>query len=113
MQQTTTNSNQPTLCIHGPLTPRFNTFRLSVYPKLYQELIECKHPTAWIEFAKGQISEMELARKFFKDERYLDLEGLKNCMISGYSYIEGVEELLRDLKHNEYEMHTFTNYPIW
>lgn len=78
-----------------------------------KELIECKHPTAWIEFEKGQISEMELARKFFKDERHFDLEGLKTCMISGYSYIEGVEELLRDLKNNDYEMHAFTNYPIW
>ncbi|CAM8907503.1 unnamed protein product [Rhodiola kirilowii] len=85
-----------------------------------KELIECKHPTAWIEFEKGLISEVELARKFFKDERHLDLEGkceshlcLKNCMINGYSYIEGVEELLRDLKHNDYEMHAFTNYPIW
>ncbi|CAM9003152.1 unnamed protein product [Rhodiola kirilowii] len=78
-----------------------------------KELIECKHPTAWIEFEKGLISEVELARKFFKDERHLDLEGLKNCMINGYSYIEGVEELLRDLKHNDYEMHACTNYPIW
>ncbi|CAM8888627.1 unnamed protein product [Rhodiola kirilowii] len=78
-----------------------------------KELIECKHPTAWIEFEKGLISEVELARKFFKDERHLDLEGLKNCMINGYSYIEGVEELLRDLKHNDYEIHACTNYPIW
>uniref|UniRef100_A0A5B7ATH9 Uncharacterized protein n=1 Tax=Davidia involucrata TaxID=16924 RepID=A0A5B7ATH9_DAVIN len=83
-------------------------FRMSL-----KELIECKHPTAWIEFEKGLINEMELARKFFKDGRPLDLEGLKNCMINGYSYIEGVEGLLQALKQNNYEMHAFTNYPIW
>ncbi|KAK4433025.1 Flavin mononucleotide hydrolase 1, chloroplatic [Sesamum alatum] len=78
-----------------------------------KELLECKHPTAWIEFEKGLIDEMELARKFFKDGRPLDLEGLKSCMRRGYSYIEGVEALLIDLKKSGYEMHAFTNYPIW
>ncbi|KVI07570.1 HAD-like domain-containing protein [Cynara cardunculus var. scolymus] len=70
-----------------------------------KELLECKHPTAWIEFEKGLIDEMELERIFFKDGRHFDLEG--------YSYLEGVEELLCALKDNGYEMHAFTNYPIW
>ncbi|XP_048424527.1 LOW QUALITY PROTEIN: flavin mononucleotide hydrolase 1, chloroplatic [Pyrus x bretschneideri] len=83
-------------------------FRMS-----FEELIESKHPTAWIEFEKGITDEMELARTFFKDGRPIDLEGLKNCMKKGYSYVEGVEELLDVLKHNNYEMHAFTNYPIW
>ncbi|KAG4925651.1 hypothetical protein JHK87_051191 [Glycine soja] len=78
-----------------------------------KELIDCKHPTAWIEFEKGLIDEMELARKFFKDGRDFDLEGLKTCMRSGYSYIEGIEQMLLSLKLNNYEMHAFTNYPIW
>ncbi|MFQ6623721.1 hypothetical protein Gotur_003298 [Gossypium turneri] len=33
-------------------------------------------------------------------------------MRRGYSYIDGVEQLLQDLKQNNYEMHAFTNYPI-
>lgn len=78
-----------------------------------KELLECKHPTAWIEFEKGLIDETQLAKKFFKDGRSFDLEGLKDCMRRGYSYIEGVEELLLALKQNNYEMHAFTNYPIW
>lgn len=40
-----------------------------------KELLECKHPTAWIEFEKGLIDEDELARKFFIDGREFDLEG--------------------------------------
>lgn len=83
-------------------------FRMSM-----AELLECKHPTTWIEFEKGSIDELELARAFFKDGRSFDLEGLKNCMKSGYSYLEGVEELLHALKENGYEIHAFTNYPVW
>ncbi|CAI9090916.1 OLC1v1025804C1 [Oldenlandia corymbosa var. corymbosa] len=83
-------------------------FRMS-----FKELIESKHPTVWCEFERGLIDESELARKFFKDERYCDMEGLKSCMKRGYSYIEGVEELLHSLKNAGYEMHAFTNYPNW
>lgn len=41
------------------------------------------------------------------------LAGLKDCMQRGYSYLDGVEELLGSLKQNGYEMHAATNYPIW
>ncbi|XP_075083939.1 flavin mononucleotide hydrolase 1, chloroplatic-like [Nicotiana tabacum] len=78
-----------------------------------KELLECKHPTTWIEFEKGLITEDECAQRFFKDGRPFDLEGLKNCMRRAYSYIEGVEGLLNSLKENGYEIHAFTNYPIW
>lgn len=57
--------------------------------------------------------EEELTRKFFKDGRSFDMEGLKNCMRRRYSYLEGVEGLLNSLKKNGYEIHAFTNYPIW
>ncbi|RYR47717.1 hypothetical protein Ahy_A07g033670 [Arachis hypogaea] len=43
----------------------------------------------------------------------VSITGLKTCMPSGYSYIEGIEHLLLSLKQNNYEMHAFTNYPIW
>ncbi|OWM72331.1 hypothetical protein CDL15_Pgr018216 [Punica granatum] len=78
-----------------------------------KELIGCKHPTSWIEFEKGLIDEVELAQNFFKDGRPFDLEGLKTCMRNGYSYIDGVEELLHDLRESHYKMHAFTNYPVW
>ncbi|WOL04142.1 hypothetical protein Cni_G12863 [Canna indica] len=78
-----------------------------------KELLEEKHPTAWIEFENGLIDENELARKFFKDGRSFDLEGLKECMVRGYSYVDGIEALLENLKQNNYELHAFTNYPIW
>ncbi|WVZ52077.1 hypothetical protein U9M48_003170 [Paspalum notatum var. saurae] len=77
------------------------------------ELLESKHPTAWSEFEKGLIDENELAKKFFKDGRSIDLEGLKECMVRAYEYVDGVEDILCTLKKNNYEMHAFTNYPVW
>ncbi|CAN4105784.1 unnamed protein product [Withania somnifera] len=85
----------------------------SFFRMTMKELLECKHPTAWIEFEKGLITEDGLTRKFFKDGRSFDMEGLKICMRRGYSYLGGVEGLLNSLKENGYEIHAFTNYPIW
>ncbi|EHA8589269.1 putative Flavin mononucleotide hydrolase 1, chloroplatic [Cocos nucifera] len=59
-----------------------------------KELLESKHPTAWVEFEMGLIDENELAKMFFRDGRPFDLEGLKQCMLRGYSYVDGIEELL-------------------
>ncbi|CAN8271968.1 unnamed protein product [Cochlearia groenlandica] len=78
-----------------------------------KELLECKHPMTWIEFEKGLIDEEELARKFFIDGRDFDLEGLKECMRSGYNYLDGMQELLQSLKTKSFDIHAFTNYPIW
>ncbi|KAF2309630.1 hypothetical protein GH714_004378 [Hevea brasiliensis] len=87
----------------------------------FEELIEIKHPTAWIEFEKGMIDEWgtrdddQLLSSGYcnSDDNAGDHDGgwLKNCMRRGYSYIDGVAELLYDLKQNNYEMHAFTNYP--
>ncbi|KAL6875731.1 hypothetical protein ACP4OV_013244 [Aristida adscensionis] len=105
-----------------------------------KELLESKHPTAWSEFEMGLINENELAKKFFNDGRSFDLEGekvkveapleganhslmtavinhiqlcLKECMVRAYEYIDGVEDILCCLKQQNYEMHAFTNYPVW
>ncbi|XP_010539484.1 PREDICTED: uncharacterized protein LOC104813550 [Tarenaya hassleriana] len=78
-----------------------------------KELLERKHPTAWFEFEEGLIDEDELIGKFFKDGRDFDLEGLKECMRSGYSYLDGMQQLLHALRDDDYEIHAFTNYPVW
>ncbi|KAL5205059.1 hypothetical protein ABZP36_009930 [Zizania latifolia] len=78
-----------------------------------KELLESKHPTAWSEFEMGLIDENELAKKFFNDGRSFDLEGLKTCMVRAYEYVDGVEDILCNLKQNNYEVHAFTNYPVW
>ncbi|XP_012079463.2 flavin mononucleotide hydrolase 1, chloroplatic isoform X3 [Jatropha curcas] len=116
LQTTTTDRKLPILLFDIMDTIVRDPFYHDVAPFFgmsFEELLESKHPTAWTEFEEGIIDEMELYKKFFKDGRPFDLQGLKNCMRRGYSYIDGVEQLLYDLKQKNYEMHAFTNYPIW
>ena len=47
-----------------------------------KELYRVKHPTAWIDFEKGQICEDALVSNFFKDGRSFDSEGMKRMMVS-------------------------------
>ena len=54
--------------------PRF--FDLS-----FHELLATKHPTAWIEFEKGQITEQQLFDKFFQDGRGFDGPALVQHMV--------------------------------
>lgn len=40
-------------------------------------------------------------------------EGLKLIMQEAYTWMDGMEPLLRCLKDHGVEMHAFTNYPLW
>lgn len=56
--------------------PRF--FSLS-----FHELLAAKHPTAWVEFEKAQITEQQLFDKFFHDGRDFDGPALVQHMVGG------------------------------
>ena len=47
-----------------------------------KELYGVKHPTAWVEFEKGEIGEDALVSSFFSDGRAFDSEGMKRMMVS-------------------------------
>lgn len=47
-----------------------------------KELYSAKHPTAWVEFERGEISEEILVSRFFRDSRAFDSEGMKLAMVS-------------------------------
>ncbi|KAL6531242.1 hypothetical protein OROHE_014311 [Orobanche hederae] len=49
----------------------------------------------------------------FIPETEFPVDGGEKERVSKAAYIEGVEESLIDLKKNGYEMHIWTNYPIW
>ena len=78
-----------------------------------EDLLAAKHPTAWAEFERGEIDEVELERKFFKDGRAYDHEGMRAAMEAAYELLDGIEELLSDLKRAGVEMHALSNYPDW
>jgi HAD superfamily hydrolase (TIGR01509 family) len=77
------------------------------------ELIQQKHPTAWVEFERGEIDEAQLAAKFFKDGRAFDMAAFKEHIASGYAWIDGMHELVRELHARGVPMHLLSNYPEW
>jgi hypothetical protein len=79
----------------------------------FRELLDAKHPTAWVEFERGEIGEPELLAKFFKDGRAVDGEALTRMMREQYRILDGIEPLLARLKAAGVPMHACSNYPVW
>ncbi|RLB64525.1 MAG: hypothetical protein DRI90_04380 [Deltaproteobacteria bacterium] len=78
-----------------------------------QELIEAKHPRAWIEFELGKTAAPTMLRRFFRDGRSFDHQGLEAAMVGAYQWLEGVEPLLAQLSAAGWAMHALSNYPEW
>jgi HAD superfamily hydrolase (TIGR01509 family) len=78
-----------------------------------KELKKTIHPTSWIEFEEGRISEAEYVARFFQDGRPVDGDGLHASLKDAYDWLDGAEQLLADLKDAGYEMHALSNYSIW
>jgi len=95
--------------VHDP----FYTDVAPLFGLTFEELIEQKHPTRWIDFECGRISESEMLADFFLDRRPVDGERLRRAMVAGYDWLPGMESLLHELKARGVEMHLFSNYPHW
>ncbi|MHC5210501.1 MAG: HAD family hydrolase [Planctomycetota bacterium] len=78
-----------------------------------EELLAAKHPTAWIEFEEGRLSEGEYLQRFFRDGREVDGEALRAHMRRSYRWIEGAPGLLEELHAVGRPMHALSNYPAW
>ena len=57
------------------------------------ELLAAKHPTAWMEFERGEIDETEMLERFFLDRRPFDHDALLEMMRDSYRWLEGSEDL--------------------
>ena len=77
------------------------------------ELLEQKDPSAWIEFERGEIEEGEMVRRFFADRRPVDRGALRQLVRGSYRWLDGLEELLAELREAGVEMHLLSNYPTW
>lgn len=78
-----------------------------------QQLLDAKHPDAWVRFEHGELDEETFLRSFFRDERPYDQRGFVEAVRGAYRYLEGVEPLLRELSERGVEMHALSNYPRW
>lgn len=79
----------------------------------FDELLEAKHPSAWVEFELGRISEEEFLDRFFADGREFDQRGFVDEVRASYRWLPGIEELLSELAEAGTTMHAFSNYPVW
>lgn len=78
-----------------------------------EEIMQHKHPTAWIDFEKGRLDEQSFLDSFFADGRSYDQTGLLRALKASYAFLEGSEQLLLDLHDAGAEMHLLSNYPVW
>lgn len=78
-----------------------------------RELLAVKHPSAWVRFEHGELTEDELIASFFADGRAFDGVAFVAMLRASYRYIEGVEPLLCELAARAIPMHALSNYPCW
>jgi HAD superfamily hydrolase (TIGR01509 family) len=79
----------------------------------FDELLEAKHPRAWVEFELGERSEEDFLVNFFADGRDFDRKRFLSTIRASYRWLPGVEEVLAELSGIGVTMHAFSNYPIW
>lgn len=78
------------------------------------ELLEAKHPTAWLDFERDEITEQTFFEQFFPDEGPdFDPAEFKAHVRQAYAFNPGMEQLLADLHDAGVEMHALSNYPSW
>ena len=95
------------------VTEPFYTAMPEFFGMTLQELIQLKHPTAWVEFEKGQIDEEEFVQRYFQDGRRVDRDGLRQCVRDAYQWLDGMQPLVAQLHEQGHAMHALSNYPSW
>jgi HAD superfamily hydrolase (TIGR01509 family) len=78
-----------------------------------EELLKAKHPTSWVEFELGDLTESEYLERFFADRRAFDRGALIRGFEEGYRFLDGVEPLLAELAARGVRPRLLSNYPIW
>jgi HAD superfamily hydrolase (TIGR01509 family) len=76
------------------------------------EFLEQKHPTAWVQFERGELDPKEYAERMFADGRAVDWGSFEAHVRAAYVWVEGMRELLEHLARAGAEMHALSNYPV-
>ena len=77
------------------------------------EVLRLKHPTAWVEFEYGDLTEAEFLPRFFADGRAYDHAALIAAFEQGYRLLDGIEPLLAELAAQKLRPQLLSNYPEW
>ena len=78
-----------------------------------EELRGCKHPTSWIEFESGAITQDIYLARLFTDCRPFNHAEFLACVASAYRWLDGMEACVADLRAAGHAVHTLSNYPLW
>lgn len=77
------------------------------------ELLALKHPSAWVEFELGRLSEEEFLARFFRDGRRFDHGAFRTAVFGAYRWLPGMEALVAELARAGFALHALSNYPVW
>lgn len=78
-----------------------------------EQLLAVLDLDAWVDFEEGRISEAQYLERCFVDRRAVDGRRLRDCVLAAYRWLDGMEELLAELKGKGFAMHALSNYTIW
>ncbi len=79
----------------------------------FHEMLRLKHPTAWLEFECGRLSEAEFLTRFFADGRAFDHEAFRRDVFEAYRWLDGMEDLVDTLVARRIPIGWVSNYSIW
>lgn len=80
------------------------------------ELAQIKHPTSWLEFETGKIDEKDFLSRFYKENTGLKItqaEQFKQVFFNAYRFVDGMEELLTQLRAENRKLWVLSNYSPW
>jgi FMN phosphatase YigB (HAD superfamily) len=96
--------------VHDP----FYTAMPAYFDLTFEQLLEQKHPTAWIDFESNRLTEDEFFAIFFKDGRRIDRHDfVQRVLMDNYEVLPGMDGLLRSLRGHGFDLRAFSNYPVW
>lgn len=78
-----------------------------------EELLAVKHPTAWVEFERGERDGASFLRDFFADGRAFDHAAFEAAIQDAYEWLPGMEAMVATLAADGLPMHALSNYPDW
>ena len=76
-----------------------------------QDLFAIKDPESFLAFERGEISEEEHFRTYFRDRRAVDGTEIKAYLRRRYEWQPGMRELCAELQAARVPMAAFSNYP--
>ncbi len=96
--------------VYDPYMNEFPAF----FGVTWQDLLEVKHPTAWVDFELGHITEEQFFELFWPEFGQVDLDDFHAMLHDAYRFLPDIEAMLESLaSRDDLEMHTLSNYPVW